>query len=155
VQPIREEDANVVFRDLLLSEPVQRGLADCGFVRPSPIQLAAIPVGRFGTDIIAQAKAGTGKTCVFAVIALELVQPQRAATQAVVVVPTREIATQVCSVVRAIGAYCEGPVHTEVFIGGMAVARDRDRCARCHIAVGTPGRCVSSLLPPPPGCRYT
>ena len=61
----------VTFRDMMLSEPVLRGLHDSGFERPSPIQLQAIPVGQFGTDLIAQAKSGTGKTCVFSVIVLE------------------------------------------------------------------------------------
>ncbi len=55
------ETLSVTFADLLLSEPILRGLADCGFARPSPIQLKAIPVGRFGCDLIAQAKSGTGK----------------------------------------------------------------------------------------------
>ena len=46
-------------------------LLNAGFERPSPIQLKAIPIGRIGLDLIAQAKSGTGKTCVFGVIVLE------------------------------------------------------------------------------------
>ena len=59
------------FEDLGLPDPIQRGLADAGFKHPSPIQVRAIPLGRFGVDMIAQAKSGTGKTVVFAVVALE------------------------------------------------------------------------------------
>lgn len=45
-----------------------------GFVRPSPIQLAAIPNGKIGLDMIVQSKSGTGKTCVYVVIALEMIK---------------------------------------------------------------------------------
>ena len=77
---IRERTADVAqsgdpctFADLLLNPLITRGLDSAGYVNPSPIQLKAIPLGRFGVDLIAQAKSGTGKTCVFAVIALEAV----------------------------------------------------------------------------------
>ena len=105
---------------MMLSEPVLRGLHDSGFERPSPIQLQAIPVGQFGTDLIAQAKSGTGKTCVFSVIVLEAVRAARAQPQAVVLAPTREIAVQISDVISAIGAHCEG-LRAEVFIGGIPV----------------------------------
>ena len=59
------------FTSLFLSSRVTEGLTAAGFVRPSPIQLKAIPLGRCGLDMIVQAKSGTGKTCVFAVVALE------------------------------------------------------------------------------------
>ena len=59
------------FTSLFLSPRVTEGLSAAGFVRPSPIQLKAIPLGRCGLDMIIQAKSGTGKTCVFAVVALE------------------------------------------------------------------------------------
>ncbi len=90
----------VSFADLLLSAPVLRGLSDAGYARPSPIQLAAIPLGRFGVDLVAQAKSGTGKTCVFAVLALEALRPPPLPgagllPQVLVLAPTREIAVQV------------------------------------------------------------
>ena len=72
---LAEGDA-LQFNELSLSAAVLRGLADAGFTRPSPIQSRAIPLGRFGVDVIAQAKSGTGKTLVFVVLALELVQPR-------------------------------------------------------------------------------
>jgi ATP-dependent RNA helicase DDX20 len=50
--------AQVSFADMNLSTPVLRGLTDAGFERPSPVQLQAIPLGRFGADLIAQAKSG-------------------------------------------------------------------------------------------------
>jgi len=62
------------FDDLLLPKPLVQALAAAGFQRPSPVQQLAIPLGLVGTDLIVQAKSGTGKTCVFAVIALQRVQ---------------------------------------------------------------------------------
>ena len=47
---------------------------ESGFVRPSPIQLAAIPNAKIGLDMIVQAKSGTGKTCVYVVTALEMLK---------------------------------------------------------------------------------
>ena len=82
------------FEELRLSAPILRGLADAGFHHPSPIQARGIPLGRFGVDVIAQAKSGTGKTIVYAVIALELIRPATPMLQVLVVLPTREIALQ-------------------------------------------------------------
>jgi ATP-dependent RNA helicase DDX20 len=61
------------FNDLLLPQPLVSALAAAGFQRPSPVQKAAIPIGRIGSDVIVQAKSGTGKTAVFATILLERV----------------------------------------------------------------------------------
>jgi superfamily II DNA/RNA helicase len=139
VAPLLEEDANITFRELMLSEAVLRGLLEAGFDRPSPIQLMAIPVGKFGTDLVAQAKSGTGKTCVFSVIVLEGLNLARRVPQALIVAPTREIAVQICSVVNAIGEFCEG-LRVGSFIGGLDIVRDRKRLQHCHVIVGTPGR---------------
>lgn len=61
------------FNDLLLPTQLVHALAAAGFSRPSPVQKAAIPIGRVGADMIVQAKSGTGKTAVFAAILLERV----------------------------------------------------------------------------------
>ena len=71
-QDVDAEEA-VTFTDLLLSPPVLRGLEAAAFERPSPVQLAAIPLGRCGKDLVVQAKSGTGKTAVFTIIMLEAV----------------------------------------------------------------------------------
>jgi len=59
------------------------------------VQARAIPLGKFGADLIVQAKSGTGKTCMFAVIVLESLQIALPAEQALIVSPTRELAHQV------------------------------------------------------------
>ena len=70
------------FEDLLIPAPLIKALDSAGFQRPSPVQQAAIPLGRIGSDLIVQAKSGTGKTLVFAVICLERVKAATSATQA-------------------------------------------------------------------------
>ena len=70
---VTEETLAHTFDDLFLSQRVLKGLQVCGFTRPSPVQLHAIPMGKFGTDLIVQAKAGTGKTLVFTLVILETI----------------------------------------------------------------------------------
>jgi ATP-dependent RNA helicase DDX20 len=66
-----EED--VQFDALIKNKELLKGIKASGYERPSPIQLKAIPLGRLGVDLIAQAKSGTGKTVVFGTIALECI----------------------------------------------------------------------------------
>lgn len=66
---------DVDFEALVQNKYLLKGLEQAGYSRPSPIQLQAIPLGRLGVDLIAQAKSGTGKTVVFGVISLEAIRP--------------------------------------------------------------------------------
>ncbi|KAH0618929.1 hypothetical protein JD844_018480 [Phrynosoma platyrhinos] len=127
------------FSSLLLSAPVLEGLKAAGFLRPSPVQLKAIPLGRCGLDLIVQAKSGTGKTCVFSTIALDSLILESPVTQILVLAPTREIAVQIHAVITTIGIKMEG-LDCHVFIGGTPLNQDKIRLKKCHIAVGTPGR---------------
>uniref|UniRef100_A0A2C9K5Z5 RNA helicase n=1 Tax=Biomphalaria glabrata TaxID=6526 RepID=A0A2C9K5Z5_BIOGL len=130
---------SVDFTGLLLSKDVLKGLIDAGFQKPSPIQLKAIPLGRCGLDLIVQAKSGTGKTCVFTVIALESVNVSLNGIQVLVLAPTREIAQQIQNVVKTIGSALTG-LKCQTFIGGLPLQQDKVSAKKCHIAVGTPGR---------------
>ncbi|XP_007437902.2 probable ATP-dependent RNA helicase DDX20, partial [Python bivittatus] len=127
------------FGSLLLSAPVLEGLKAAGFLRPSPVQLKAIPLGRCGLDLIVQAKSGTGKTCVFSTIALDSLILESPVTQILVLAPTREIAVQIHAVITTIGIKMEG-LECHVFIGGTPLNQDKMRLKKCHIAVGSPGR---------------
>jgi hypothetical protein len=69
------------FRDLVLPEDIVKALEATGFNSPSPVQQAAIPLGRLGADLIIQAKSGTGKTIVFAIICLERLQRENGSPQ--------------------------------------------------------------------------
>ena len=140
------DDSATTFDELPLSAPVLRGLADAGFTHPSPIQARAIPLCRFGIDLIAQAKSGTGKTLVFVLTALELVQPGQPAPQVLILAPTREIALQSRDVCRVIGSHVHG-LSCNAFVGGTSMRNDVALSATSHIACGTPGRVVGLLLP--------
>jgi superfamily II DNA/RNA helicase len=131
------------FSSLLLREEVVKGLEKEGYTRPSPIQARGIPIGKFGADLIAQAKSGTGKTCMFAVIILESLNLEFRSPQALVVAPTRELAHQTRDVIRSIGAFMQG-LGCEAFVGGIAtnddVAMLQGASTCCHVVSGTPGR---------------
>ncbi|KAH9494687.1 hypothetical protein Btru_020233 [Bulinus truncatus] len=135
---------SVDFAGLLLSKNVLEGLLQAGFKKPSPIQLKAIPLGRCGLDLIVQAKSGTGKTCVFTVVALEGVDTNFVGIQVLVLAPTREIAQQIQDVVKTIGKTLVG-LKCKTFIGGLPLSLDKVSAKKCHIAVGTPGR-VKQLI---------
>lgn len=139
-------DENVTFADLAISESTVQALTRAGFLRPSPIQLQALPLALLGVDLLIQAKSGTGKTLVFSITALEFLQsmedPSIIRTQVIILAPTREIAQQIVQVIKSIKAeHCF--VHT--FIGGTALKDDQHHLKKCHIVVGTPGR-IEELL---------
>ncbi|CAG2058380.1 unnamed protein product, partial [Timema podura] len=93
---------DIDFSGMMLSGHVLKGLHKSGFKKPSPIQLKAIPLGRCGLDLVMQAKSGTGKTCVFTILALEMLI-NTPSLQVLILAPTREIAVQITHVIRDIG----------------------------------------------------
>jgi ATP-dependent RNA helicase DDX6/DHH1 len=72
------------------------GIFEKGFERPSPIQEESIPIALTGRDILARAKNGTGKTAAFTIPVLEKVDVSKKIIQAILLVPTRELALQTC-----------------------------------------------------------
>jgi len=128
------------FEDMMLKEPILKGLKEGGFLTPSPIQSAAIPVAMLSADLIAQAKSGTGKTCVFVTSVLNSIDFTSFRTQALVLAPTREIAVQIRDVFREIGKYIDN-FECHSFIGGIQMKADIQLLKLgCQVAVGTPGR---------------
>jgi len=136
---VSSENREKTFADLLLSPPVYKGLTNAGFIRPSPVQLQAIPPAKVGFDCIVQSKSGTGKTCVYVVTALEMVKQDLNALQVLVLAPTREIAVQGVNVAQQIGQYMPN-IKIQAFIGGLSLNEDKIRAKNCQICVGTPGR---------------
>lgn len=99
------------FDALGLKEDLLRGIYAYNFERPSAIQQRAIlPIMR-GRDVIAQAQSGTGKTATFAISMLQSIDTSLRETQALVLSPTRELATQIQSVVLALGDYMNVQCH--------------------------------------------
>lgn len=127
------------FDELELKEEVLRGIYGYGFERPSPIQQKAILPVIQGKDTIAQAQSGTGKTATFTISILQQIDTGSDKCQALVVVPTRELAQQISKVVESIGEYCQVKVHA--CVGGTVVRDDIKKLkSGVNVVVGTPGR---------------
>ncbi|RKP34360.1 P-loop containing nucleoside triphosphate hydrolase protein, partial [Dimargaris cristalligena] len=131
------------FEDLIQNPQLLKALQTSGFQSPSPIQWKAIPLGRLGLDLIAQAKSGTGKTIVFSVLAIEGAAAA-VGLHTIILAPTREIAFQSYTVIQHLSELM-GLSICDYFIGGTPYADDVAKATKCHIAVGTPGR-LSQLL---------
>jgi ATP-dependent RNA helicase len=109
------------------------------FEKPSAIQQRAILPITQGRDVIAQAQSGTGKTATFSIAMLQSIDVTVRETQALVLSPTRELATQIQSVVLALGDYMNIQCHA--CIGGTSIGEDiRKLEYGQHIVSGTPGR---------------
>ena len=83
------------FSDLNLSSELLRAIDDLGFESPSEVQEASIPIILEGRDVLAQAQTGTGKTASFGIPMIEGMEEDADDLQALVLVPTRELARQV------------------------------------------------------------
>lgn len=132
------------FGDLELHPDVARAIAALGFMAPTPVQAQAIPLLRTGRDVLAQAQTGTGKTAAFAIPIIERVDPKESRPQALVVVPTRELALQVTREFGALGKFR----HTrEVAIYGGVPYGPQERALQrgVQIVVGTPGRLLDHI----------
>ena len=84
----------MTFKDFNFKEVLQQAISDAGFKEPSPIQADAIPVVLNGKDIVGQAHTGTGKTAAFGLPIINMMAGNKG-VEAVVIVPTRELAMQV------------------------------------------------------------
>lgn len=127
------------FDDLGLKEDLVRGIYAYNFEKPSAIQQRAILPITQGRDVIAQAQSGTGKTATFSISILQSIDVTVRETQALVLSPTRELATQIQSVILALGDYMNVQCHA--CIGGTSIGEDiRKLEYGQHVVSGTPGR---------------
>ncbi|EAU84657.1 ATP-dependent RNA helicase FAL1 [Coprinopsis cinerea okayama7 len=127
------------FDDLGLKEDLLRGIYAYNFEKPSAIQQRAILPIIQGRDVIAQAQSGTGKTATFSISILQSIDVTVRETQALVLSPTRELATQIQSVILALGDYMNVQCHA--CIGGTSIGEDiRKLEYGQHVVSGTPGR---------------
>ncbi|KAK9460058.1 DExD/H-box ATP-dependent RNA helicase dhh1 [Lipomyces oligophaga] len=127
------------FEDYFLKRELLMGIFEAGFEKPSPIQEEAIPVALAGRDILARAKNGTGKTAAFVIPALEKINPKLAKIQALILVPTRELALQTSQVCKTLGKHLK--INVMVTTGGTTLRDDIVRLHdTVHVMVGTPGR---------------
>jgi ATP-dependent RNA helicase DeaD len=123
---------------------IQRAIRDLGWHTPTPVQTAAIPRMRAGGDLIVRAQTGSGKTGAFGIPLVEAIDTSLPKTQAIVLLPTRELANQVATELDALGQY--RGVRTLPIYGGVAYGPQLEGLEKgAHIVVGTPGRILDHL----------
>ena len=127
------------FDDMKLRDELMKGIYAYGFDKPSSVQQRAIMPIIEGKDVIVQSQAGTGKTCVFSVGALQRIETKIKDTQILILSPTRELAEQSQKVILALGDYMKVTAHC--CVGGKSVEEDLKRFNHgTQIISGTPGR---------------
>ncbi|EJT43489.1 DRS1-like protein [Saccharomyces kudriavzevii IFO 1802] len=136
------------FNSLSLSRPVLKGLANLGYVTPSPIQSATIPIALLGKDIIAGAVTGSGKTAAFMIPIIErlLYKPAKiASTRVIVLLPTRELALQVADVGKQIARFVPS-ITFGLAVGGLNLRQQEQMLkSRPDIVIATPGRFIDHI----------
>jgi ATP-dependent RNA helicase DeaD len=132
------------FGALEIHPDIARAIDELGFMAPTPVQAQAIPILRAGKDLLAQAQTGTGKTAAFAIPIVERIDPELKAPQALIVVPTRELALQVTREFGAVGKYRH--THEVAIYGGVPYGPQERALKRgASIVVGTPGRLLDHI----------
>jgi ATP-dependent RNA helicase RhlE len=138
------------FEKLDLIQPLLRALREKGYTEPTPIQVAAIPAVLAGQDVLGCAQTGTGKTAAFALPILQRmwrdpsVPHARRAVKALVLCPTRELATQIAESFARYGKHSS--LRVDVVFGGVGYPRQRESLRRgVDILVATPGRLLDLM----------
>ena len=129
------------WEDLNAKTPLLRGIYANGYEKPSPIQRKAILPLFEKKDIIAQAQSGTGKTACFSIGALQLIDIEKKAPQAIILSPTRELSIQTKKVIDSLGSLFP-KLTTQLMIGGRSTDQtiQNIKTYSPHIIIGCPGR---------------
>ncbi len=139
-----EAAAAAGFTALGLGADTLRAIAALGYDVPTVVQERAIPLLLAGHDVIAQAPTGTGKTAAYGLPLVERLDDQSLRTQALVVVPTRELAIQVAEALHGLGRFRQ--MVTLSIYGGQPYDRQlRALRSGVQVVVGTPGRLIDHL----------
>ena len=132
------------FDDMNLKEELLRGIYAFGYEKPSVIQQKAIPSVVSGRDIIAQAQSGTGKTATFSIGMLQNIDENVNETQAILLAHTRELATQINTVVKGLSYYLK--LNVNLSVGGTSIRDNIGELNRNpHVVIGTPGRVLDMI----------
>jgi ATP-dependent RNA helicase DeaD len=131
------------FKELGLSEQVLKALDENGFKDPFPIQESSIPLMLRGVDVIGQAHTGTGKTAAFSLPIVTKIK-RNGPIQALILVPTRELAMQVTNEIRKLSKYIG--IRTLAVYGGQSMSLQMSQLKRgVQVVVATPGRLIDHL----------
>ncbi|MBD0361209.1 MAG: DEAD/DEAH box helicase [Coleofasciculus sp. C3-bin4] len=132
------------FQSLGMSEAGVQQLEKLGFTTPTTIQVQAIPELLSGRDVVGQSQTGTGKTAAFSLPMLERIDLEKRGVQALILTPTRELASQVAEAIRDFSGNRRLGVLT--VCGGQSMERQLRELKRgVQIVVGTPGRVIDLL----------
>ena len=134
------------FNELNLSREVLQAIEEMGFVNPSEVQEGTIPKILDGHDLLAQAQTGTGKTASFGIPMIEKIQDNNYETlQALVLVPTRELARQVSEELKKLSKH-KTFIRVLAIYGGADMGKQLRELKRgASIVVGTPGRVMDHM----------
>jgi ATP-dependent RNA helicase DeaD len=127
-----------------LSDDIRSAITDLGWTSPMPVQAKAMPLMREHRDLIVQAQTGSGKTGAFGIPIVEDIDTAKDSTQALIMLPTRELALQVAGEVTAIGKH--RGVRCLAVYGGVGYGPQVEGLqAGAHVIVGTPGRLLDHM----------
>ena len=130
------------YSELNLNENLKKGLGECGYVKCTPVQEKVLEVSLDGSNLYVQSQTGTGKTAAYLVTVMqELLKPENEGKNALVLVPTRELAVQVEEEAKNLGKYCG--LYFASFYGGVGYEKQiSDLKKGVKIIIGTPGRII-------------
>jgi len=132
------------FEDYCLKRELLMGIFEKGWENPSPIQEASIPIALTGRDILARAKNGTGKTGAYLIPILERIDTSKDKIQALIIVPTRELALQTSQICIELSKHMGCKVMATT--GGTNLKEDIMRLQQqVHVIIATPGRILDLM----------
>ncbi|CAA9471140.1 MAG: DEAD-box ATP-dependent RNA helicase DeaD (CshA) [uncultured Rubrobacteraceae bacterium] len=133
------------FMDLQFSDTTRRAVSDQGWEVPTPIQALALPALLDGEDVVGLAQTGSGKTAAFSIPLIEGINQKVRGVQALVLLPTRELAAQAAREIESLSKYA--PVRPIVLCGGVSIGPQiKALKGRSNpVVVGTPGRILDHL----------
>ena len=133
------------FSVLSLPQEQLENLEALGYQSMTPVQMAALPPGLAGRDLVVQAQTGSGKTVAFGLPVLADINPRDFGTQALILCPTRELAAQVATEIRRLARALPN-LKVVVLCGGQPIGPQIGSLEHgAHIVVGTPGRVKDHL----------
>ena len=127
------------FTDIGIPEDIAKAMDDMGWSEPTPIQINSVPLGLKGVDMFAQAQTGTGKTGAYGTIVLGSIPAKQKVPSAIILVPTRELASQVVDELNRLSKYT-GHVSIPIYGGASIEKQVRELEKGCDIVAGTTGR---------------
>ncbi len=133
------------FSTVAISKSLLQNLDSLGYTEMTPIQAQSLPLILAGTDVIAQAKTGSGKTAAFGIGLLSRLVITSFSVQGLVLCPTRELADQVGKELRRLARFTDN-IKILTLCGGVPFGPQTDSLEHgAHIVVGTPGRILDHL----------